>query len=248
MLKAGKQPEEIVYDGLETFEFSQFYPYHLNIAVEKSSDYILLLNESELRRKGSMTPQQKEKRICLENQFGRPDPKAIEKSTAEIFNFLIDSQPHVRVYTDQHNQYNQPLQKFGSQVTHFTTSSKEHRGPKNNLFAVNRLDMMLRHGNKNQTRETIAFSKRRQAGIEKAAVFAVYMNFLMDRRQRGAKDFTPAMARGVVSRKLTYWDVFACRAFVFQFELPGKWKQYYFREVRTRALTRNKGHTLKFAA
>jgi len=248
MLKAGIQPDEIVYDGLETFEFSQFHPYYLNIAVEKSSDYILFLNESELRRKGTMTSQQKIKRKHLEDLHGRPDPRAIEKSTTEIFDILIEDQPKVAVFTDKHRQYTRPLLEYGSQVTHFQTSSKEHRGHNNNLFAVNRLDMMLRHGNKNHTRETIAFSKRRQAGIEKAAVFAVYMNFVMDRRQRGIKGFTPAMARGVVDRKFNYDDIFDCRRFVFKFDLPGKWKEYYFREVITRALPRNKGHTLKYAA
>ncbi len=248
MLKAGKLPDEIVYDGLETFEFSQFHPYYLNIAVEKSSDYILFLNESELRRKGAMTPQQKVKRKSLEGLHGRPDPKAIEKSTAEMFNVLIGDQPHVSVFTDKHSQYTRPLLEFGKQVTHLLTSSKEHRGHNNKLFAVNRLDMMLRHGNKNHTRETIAFSKRRQAGIEKAAVFAVYMNFVMDRRQRGVKGLTPAMVRGVANQKLTYADIFSRRQFVFQYDLPGKWKEYYFREVITRPLLRNKGHTLKYAA
>jgi len=248
MYQAGKRPEEIVYDGLETFEFSQFYPYHLNIAVEKSSDYILDFNESELRRKGTMTQQQKEKRKNLEAEHGRPDPRAIEKSTTAIFNHLIDDQLHVTVFTDEHNQYTKPLQKFGGQVTHLRTHSKKHRNHHNNLFAVNRLDMMLRHGSKNHTRETIAFSKRRQAGMDRAAVFAVYMNFGMDRRQRGVKNLTPAMVRGVVDRKLAYDDIFSCRLFVFRFELSDNWKKYYFREVATRALPRNKGHTLRYAA
>jgi len=56
------------------------------------------------------------------------------------------------------------------------------------------------------------------------------------------------MARGVVDRKFTFEDIFTCRQFVFQYELPGKWKEYYFRETVTRALPRNKGHTLKYAA
>ncbi len=248
MLQAGKPPQEIVYDGLETFEFSQFHPWHLNLAVDKPTDYILGFNESELRRKGTMTDQQKEKRQVLEGKHGRPDPKAIEKSTCEIFETLIGDQEHVTVYTDKHKQYVQPLQKYGDKVTHVKTSSKEHRGHNNNLFAVNRLDMMLRHGSKNHTRETIAFSKRRQSGIYRAANFAVYMNFMMDRRQRGMKGITPAMARGVVDRKLSYSDVFECRLFVSHFVLPGKWGEYYFRETLTRALPRNKGHTLRYAA
>ena len=248
LLQAGKPAEEIVYDGLETFEFSQYLPWHLNIAVEKSTDYILGFNESELRRKGSMTDQQKEKRKQLEAVHGRPDPRAIEKSTTAIFENLIDSQPHVTVYTDEHLQYVKPLRNYGDQVTHIKTSSKKHRGHHNNLFAVNRWDMMLRHSSKNHTRETIAFSKRRQSGIYRAAIFSAYMNFMMDRRQRGARGLTPAMARGVVDRKLSYADIFACRLFVSHLELPTQWRKYYFRETETRCLPRNKGHTLKYAA
>ena len=248
LLQVGKPPEEIVYDGLETFEFSQYLPWHLNIAVEKSTDYILGFNESELRRKGKMTVEQKEKRKQLEEKHGRPDPRAIEKSTTDIFENLIDGQANVIVYTDEHPQYIKPLKKHGDHVTHIRTSSKEHRGHHNNLFAINRWDMMLRHGSKNHTRETIAFSKRRQSGIYRAAIFSVYMNFMMDRRQRGVKGFTPAMARGVMDRKLSYLEIFECRLFVSHFDLPGKWSQYYFRETETRCLPRNKGHTLKYAA
>ena len=248
LLQAGTPPDEIVYDGLETFEFSQYLPWHLNIAVEKSTDYILGFNESELRRKGRMTDQQKERRKQLEGIHGRPDPRAIEKSTNAIFENLIDGQIKVTVYTDQHLHYVKPLRKYGNQVTHIRTSSKVHRGHHNNLFAVNRLDMMLRHGSKNHTRETIAFSKRRQSGIYRAAVFSVYMNFMMDRRQRGVKGLTPAMSRGVVERKLTYSDIFTRRLFISHVGLPKKWRQYYFRETETRCLPRNKGHTLKYAA
>ena len=99
------------------------------------------------------------------DRMGRPDPRAIEKSTSEIFENLIGDQRHVAVYTDQHKHSVRPQMKYGDQVTHIKTSSQVHRGHYNNLFAVNRHDMMLRHGSKNHTRETIAFSKRRQAGI-----------------------------------------------------------------------------------
>ena len=108
--------------------------------------------------------------------------------------------------------------------------------------------MMLPHCSKNHTRETIAFSKRRQSGIYRAAIFSVYMDFMMDRRQRGVRGFTPAMARGVVDRKLSYADIFECRLFVSHLELSTHWRNYYFRETETRYLPRNKGHTLKYAA
>ena len=195
-----------------------------------------------------MTDKQKKKRKQLEDIHGRPDPRAIEKSTTAIFENLINTQAHVTVYTDEHLQYVKPLCKYGAQVTHVRTSSKTHRGHHNNLFAVNRWDMMLRHSGKNHTRETIAFSKRRQSGIYRAAIFSVYMNFMMDRRQRGVPGLTPAMERGVVDKKMIYSDVFQNRLFVSHLDLPKKWRQYYFRGTKTRYLPRNKGHTLKYAA
>ncbi|RLA55662.1 MAG: hypothetical protein DRR04_14630, partial [Gammaproteobacteria bacterium] len=53
---------EIVFDGFESFELSQYYPYHHNVAVEKQTDFILFFNDSELRRKGRMTELQKRRR------------------------------------------------------------------------------------------------------------------------------------------------------------------------------------------
>ncbi len=79
------------------------------------------------------------------------------------------------------------------------------------------------------------------------ALFSVYLNFSRDRRQRGEKNYTPAMAKGVVDCKLMYEDIFDRRLFVFQHKMPEQWRQYYFREAETRVLPNNKGHTLSCA-
>ena len=69
-METAKPATEIVFDGFETFEYSQYYPYHHNIAVEKDTDFILFFNDSELRRKGSMTEKQRPRRAELEEMFG----------------------------------------------------------------------------------------------------------------------------------------------------------------------------------
>ena len=66
----------VAIDGLETFEWSQYFPFHINVAVEVESGFFSYFTESELRRKGRMTSWQKYRRTRLEAAFGRPDPAA----------------------------------------------------------------------------------------------------------------------------------------------------------------------------
>ena len=131
---------EIVFDGFETFELSQYYPYHHNVAVEKETDFILFFNDSELRRKGRMTELQKRRRQKLENSFGTPDPKAIEISITEMLNEVIRGQQPVNVYTDDHTQYRKPIKRYGELISHHVTPGKEHRDANNSLWPINLFD------------------------------------------------------------------------------------------------------------
>src|SRR5262245_23145427 len=78
------RPEPWVLDGFESFEFSQYFPFHFQVLVGKESHFFALFTDSPLRRKGSMTEAQKRKRQFLEETLGRPDPKAIEKDVAAL--------------------------------------------------------------------------------------------------------------------------------------------------------------------
>ncbi|MCP4293462.1 MAG: hypothetical protein GY780_16670 [bacterium] len=247
MLEHAKPANEIVYDGLETFEFSQFFPYHHNLAIEKNTDFVLFFNDSELRRKGVMTKAQKPRRAELEELLGKPDPKAIRKSTEEMLDVTIQGQGKVILYTDEHKQYINPIRKYQGQVIHEVTSSKDCRDHNNNLWEINLFDMLLRHSSKNHTRETIAFSKRRQAASERLAIFAVYRNFLLGRRQKNRWSPTPAMARGLLDRKLSVSDVLEGRLFVRHFVLPVSWDEYYWRRVSTRIIKNERCHNLVYA-
>jgi len=109
------------------------------------------------------------------------------------------------------------------------------------------VDLFLRHSSKNHTRETIAFSKRRQAAAERLAIFIVYRNFMLGRRQKDRRSPTPAMERGLLETKLSLGDVLRGRIFVGHHELPDSWNNYYWRTVSTRAMERERRHTLKYA-
>ena len=247
MLEKAKPATEIVYDGLETFEYSQYFPHHFNLAVEKGTDFILFFNDSELRRKGAMTKKQRPRRDELEKLHGTPDPKAIMKSTEEMLSVTISGQESVTVYTDDHKQYVGPMRKYKDQVTHVVTPGKEHRDHNNHMWEINLVDLFLRHSSKNHTRETIAFSKRRQAAAERLAIFVVYRNFMLGRRQKDRWSPTPAMERGLLEAKLSLGDVLRGRIFVGHYKLPDSWNNYYWRTVSTRAMERERKHTLKYA-
>ena len=65
--------DAIVIHGFESFAHSQFYPCHLNLAVGAETHFTYAFAEAELRRKGTMTAWQKQRRAELERQQLRVD-------------------------------------------------------------------------------------------------------------------------------------------------------------------------------
>jgi hypothetical protein len=215
--------------------------------VEKGTDFILFFNDSELRRKGRMTKAQKRRRAELEERYGRPDPRAIEKATAEVLAVVIRDQQRVTLYTDDHHQYRKPIRSYGDLITHEVTPGKEHRDQNNNLWESNLTDLFIRHSGRNHARETIAWSKRRQSSAEHLAIFAVWRNYILGRRQKDRQSPTPAMARGMLDQRLSIEDVLQYRLFPGRVELPDSWLKYYRRDVVTRALPQERRHRLVYA-
>ena len=246
-LEGAPPAKDIVFDGLETFEFSQYYPFHHNVAVEKDTDFVLFFNDSELRRKGRMTQIQKRRRLELEKMFGRPDPRAIEKAVTEMLSEVISGHDPVNVYTDDHTQYRNPIRAYNNHIIHHVTPGKAHRDADNSLWEINLFDSFLRHSSKNHTRETIAWSKRRQASSEQLAVYTVWRNYINIRRQKERWSPTPAMERGMMTEKLTIADVLSGRIFIRHVELADSWNDYYYGDVHTRALPLERKHRLAYA-
>ncbi len=84
-LIAGVRPQgDLVLDGFESFEFSQYFPFHHHLLVEADTSFFWHFTDSPLRRKGRMTDQQKRRREQLEQRLGRPDPKAVEKDVQHL--------------------------------------------------------------------------------------------------------------------------------------------------------------------
>jgi hypothetical protein len=153
----------------------------------------------------------------------------------------------VELASDEHQAYPRAFARLADRrIRHTTISSKKSRTPRNPLFPANLADLLLRHSSANHKRETIAFSKRRQGALYRAAVWAVWRNFVKSRSEN-RRDDPPGVALGVIRRRLDTQEVLAARLFPWRHAL-GPWlERCYFARIATRRLTRCRNHTLRYA-
>jgi len=245
MLRTTCSPE-IVIDGFETFEFSQYFPFHHNVAVEADTGFFLFHTDSPLRRKGRMTSEQKRRREFLEQLYDRPDSGAVRKGVAELLKTVTKGRTTVVVRSDDHRSYPSAMKELPCRITHRITSSLERRDKRNPLFEVNLLDLMIRHSTAAHKRETIAWSKRRQASAEKLSIFLVWRNYVKRRWEKGPP-VSSAMLKGLTDEILSAKQVLSKRLFRTHIPLSPTWEAYYDRRIKTSALAVNRCHSLKFA-
>lgn len=257
MIDGRAVPDTIVIDGFESFEFSQYFPFHANLAVDAASWLIRHFTDSPLRRKGTMRADQRRRRALLEEEFGRPDPKAVEEGILELLRTVARGQRshdvhELVIHSDDHPAYQRAIRRLESlpetpHIRHEITSSKARRTTSNPLFPVNLADLLIRHGQANHRRETIAFSKRRQGALERLAVFTVWRNAIKRRREKVPGE-TAAMAAGLLQRPLEWREVLAARLFPRREELPGSWWSYYWGRIQTAVMgLRQREHRLIYA-
>jgi transposase-like protein len=240
-------PDLIAVDGFESFELSQYYPFHFHTAVDCDTGFFLHFTDSPLRRKGRMTEAQKERRAELEALHGRPDPRAVRKDMQELLESVIREGSSVTLRSDEHKSYPPAIRRILAIIRHEVTNSKDHRDANNALWEINLLDLLIRHASANHKRETIAWSKRRQAAALRLAVLLVWRNYVRYRWKKGCTE-TPAMQLGLLERALEVEEVLGQRLFISKAGLRGRWRQYYWGEVETAALPVNRRHELKRAA
>jgi transposase-like protein len=243
---AGPLGEPLVIDGFESFAYSQYHPLHLNHAVGADSHFTYGFTFARLRRKGTMTPAQRRRRAGLEATHGRPDPKAIEQSVAELIRISAAPQP-LTLRSDEHPAYPRAFRQLREHaIRHERTPSVEARTAHNPLFPVNLLDLLLRHNSANHKRETIAFSKRHQGVVERAAWLLAWRNFGKHFSER-AHDGTPAMRLGLTATPWSVRRLLDGRRFVTRTELPASWAEYYRRAIDTPGIRNPRRHALRLA-
>jgi hypothetical protein len=115
------------------------------------------------------------------------------------------------------------------------------------LFPVNLADLLLRHTGANHKRETIAFSKRRQGALYRAAIWLVWRNYVKSTSEK-RRDDPPGVKLGLIPTRLRVEDVLRERRFPWQVSLRGWLERCYYGQIPTRRIHRCRTHRLRYAA
>jgi len=166
---------------------------------------------------------------------------------AELIEVALGSTTVATVFSDDHPAYRRSIRRLKQVIKQEVTPGSDHRDKNNSLWEVNLLDQLIRHSSSNHKRETIAWSKRRQASAERLAIFLVWRNYMKGRSEKDRGSPTPAMVKGLTDRPLEVEDILSERIFRTNMELPPRWAEYYDRQVETRALEVNRRHELSYA-
>ncbi|HPF70429.1 MAG TPA: hypothetical protein PLQ13_07150, partial [Candidatus Krumholzibacteria bacterium] len=134
-----------------------------------------------------------------------------------------------------------------ARIDHQVTPGSAHRDRNNPLWEVNLLDLVIRHSSANHKRETIAWSKRRQASAERLAILLVWRNYMKGRREKVRGSPTPAMELGITDRRLRVGELLAERLFPAHVAMPRRWASYYQRGIDTVAMGHaQRRHALRY--
>ena len=244
----GPIAEPLALDSFQSFEFSQYFVTQYHVVAGQESHFFHGFTESECRRSGAMTPVQRRKRERLERKLGRPDPRAIEKDVAALLSIVAPGPQELELHTDEHKGYPRAVRRVRHlAVRHRTISSRAARTTRNPLFAINLIDLLIRHSSANHKRETPAYSKRRQGAIERLWVFLVWRNYV-----KWFSEFrpgeTPAMRIGLTDRRLSFDEITARRLFPTRGRVPERWQDYYYRRIPTRMIPNGTVHAKRYAA
>ena len=243
----GPVSEPLVLDGFQSFELSQYHPTLFHVVAGQESHYFHGFTHSELRRSGRMTRAQRRRRAELERAFGRPDPRSVRREVAGVLALVAPRPQRLVLHSDEHADYPRALRDVPHlTIEHRTISSRAARTSRNPLFAINLLDLLIRHSGANHKRETIAFSKRCQSAIARLWVFLVWRNYgkWFSERHRGQ---TPAMRAGVCGQRWSVARILAERLFPGRIRLPAPWFEYYRGLTPTRRIRNPRIHRLTYA-
>ena len=240
--------EPLDLDSFQSFEWSQYHPTLFHVVVGKDSHFFHGFTDSEMRRSGSMRQDQKRKRAALEHEYGRPDPRSVQREVALVLHIVAPQPQAIELHSDEHRDYPRAIRQVAHlQVTHRTISSRAARTTSNPLFPINLLDLLIRHCGANHKRETIAASKRRQSAAERLWVFLVWRNYVKWFSER-KRDGTPAMRAGVCTHRWSNRRILSERLFPSRVSLPQRWQDYYWRRIPTRCIKHARTHRLKYVA
>lgn len=196
-LAATRRPtEDLAADGFESFCVSQFFPNNIHILVGAESQFVYEIDHVTLRRKGSMTPRQRQKRARLELRF-RPPPGAVAVSFRRIVDACLSvladaARPSLCLWTDEKRDYPRAIAhspcasalRDQGRFIHRTVSSRAARTRDNTLFPVNYIDREIRKDLHEHVRETACFGRNVNAQMERMTLYLFFHNYRKPHRTR----------------------------------------------------------------
>lgn len=250
--------EDLVADGFESFDRSQYFPNNIALVVGKESQHIYSFSHCTLRRKGRMTRSQKAKRAMLEASYRAPRGGA-EKSLSEALKPLSTKWsrsffPELRLFTDEHRAYPRAIEASGlgsdGGLVHETRSSRAPRTIDNDLFAVNYIDRELRKDKAEYHRESTCFVRNVANGLERLSLYLVWHNYLKPRRvkERGVIRHVHAEYAGAPfgRAKWKFTELFVQRAFLSRLVVP-EWVEKVWKRLNPTPLKEGGEYLPSFA-
>lgn len=182
--------ENLVADGFESFDRSQYFPNQINLLVGQNSQYLYGFTHTTIRRKGRMTEKQQTKRKDIETRY-RAARGGIESSFAVLLGCIPRLWnkirfPSLTLLTDEHPSYPRALARVIPLIRESHAGSFHHlrfpstlpRTIHNPLFSVNYYDRDLRKDVAAYHRESTCFCRNTANGLSRLAVHQAWHNFV----------------------------------------------------------------------
>ena len=244
--------EPVVLDHFETFVFSQEDRLGIATAVGQGSWFVYGFQAAP-HRAGRRSRRKKAVRAPLPVV----PPRSVVRSTTQTLDILASKSPRgFTLVSDDHPAYRIAVSRHPTTIDHRVYPNPP-RGPGADLprarerdrqmFAVDLLHKLWRHSQAHHRRETIAFGRRSNAVLERAAALICWRNLIKGRSERKRDPTTPAMRLGLTDRPWRWCDLFARRLFPKRTAVPESWMRIYRREWITPAVGRNTRHDLVHA-
>ena len=252
----GKLTEEIVLDHFETFEFTQDYPFGVATAVGSDSWFVYALDPAPHGRTGMRSAAQQRR---LRSRPKRATRGRYRGSTDRVLETLLKLAPPAHPLTltsDGHGDYRRSVARRRERIVH-RCFPNPRRGPKgaprsaearerdNAMFAVDLLHKILRHSLAHHRRETIAFTRRLNAGMERLCLTAIWRNFVKRRSECKSRSPTPAQLLGLTEGPWSWKRVLSRRLFFDREDPAEPWPLLYQRRWTTPLLQSNALHELQ---
>jgi len=245
--------EPVVLDHFETFVYSQDDRLGIATPVGQRSWFVYGIEPAPHRRTGRRSRRKRAVRAALP----AIPPGSVVRSTAETLDLLASKAPRgFTLVSDDHPAYRIAVARHPAAIDHRVYPNPA-RGPGADLgqarerdrqmFPVDLLHKLWRHSQAHHRRETIAFGRRANAVLERAALLVCWRNLVKGVSERKRDPTTPAMRQRLTHRPWGWRDVFARRLFPGRVAVPPSWMRIYRREWITPAVGRNALHDLQHA-